>query len=816
MHNANDLMELLQQDRNVGIKEFIHRIFTKWHWFALFGIFGLIGGYFMSKSTPATYKVTGSILVTDDSKGMDINNIFDGVDLGGKTNIDNHILTLKSYIMSHQAMTNLGWNVSFYKKGFLKDESLYGNVPFKVIPINNSQNITGIKINVKPISDNQFLLIINQEKETDEGLVSFDVREKLTFGQIYSDKYFNFYVEKTDNFKYKNTVDNSNFISNILSINNENNYYFYFNNISNLSKIYKNKTNISLATKAAKGIMLSLIDNNKQRAIDYLNELMRVYLAYGLNNKNRTSENTVRFIDGQLVQLVDSLNITGKNFTDFRSRNGIVNLSQEGGLIVEKLKELESEKAVAERSVEYFENLQDYMGNSDQVKLMVAPSVAGIADPGLNAQVLKLSELYSKRTNLSFVAKEKNPSLLMVEDEIKATLKSLEENLRNLLANAKLDLKSLNRRISMINIELAGLPKTEQELINIKRRFDLNNELYTFLLQKRAEAAITKASNVPDAQILDPACLDTTEQVGPRTQLNILFGIILGLAIPFIFILLWDYFDESIRSKEELEKYSKVRYFGSIAHNKYKSETPVIDNPRSGIAENFRGLRYKLHNMNKLNGSKIIAVHSMFPNEGKTFNALNLASIMALENKKVLLVGCDLRKPRLHKIFDHKNENGLSTFLVGHHQFHEIISSTLLKNLNYVNSGPIPHNPSELIGNGEFKDFINKAQESFDYIILDNAPVALVTDGMIIGTHAHVNMFVLRQDYSKKNQIKYINQIKEENSLKQIGIILNDSMYNGYGNSYGNYGYSYGNEYYNDKHINKGLKNRIFRGFSKS
>ncbi len=812
--NAHQLLELLRQDGNNNIKEFIYRLLAKWHWFILFGCLGLIGSYFYSKTKETTFKVTSSVLVNDESNGMEVNQIFDGFDIGGKTNMDNHILTLQSYVMSRQAINNLGWNISWYKKGFLRDESLYGNVPFKVVVIDNKRNISGVKINIKPISNQQYYLSITDEVDVNGSLVSFDVNELLSFGQSYKNEYFDFLINKSDSYSFDSEIVKGGIFLGFSSEPKVNNYYFYFNNLGDLAKSYRNRTSIGIATKTAKCINLSVIDNNKQKAIDYLNELIRVYMAYGLNNKNRTSENTVRFIDNQLAQLADSLNLAGKTFTDFRSRNGIVNLSQEGDMVVEKLKELESEKAIAERSVEYFENLQDYMGNADQVKLMVAPSVAGIADPGLNAQVLKLSELYSKRTNLSFVAKDKNPGLLMVDDEIKATLNSLEENLRNSLANAKSNLNSLNKRISRINIELAGLPKTEQELISIKRRFDLNNELYTFLLQKRAEAAITMASNIPDAQVLDTASVETAELVGPRIQINLIFGFIIGLIIPFLYILLRDYFDESIKSKEDLEKISKVPVLGCIAHNKYKSDTPVIDNPRSGISETFRGVRYKLHNINKINGSKIVAIHSLFPNEGKTFSALNLASIMALENKKVLLVGCDLRKPRLHEIFEHKNENGLSTFLVGHHNFEEIVTPTLLDNLCYVNSGPIPHNPSELIGNGEFISFINKAQEKFDFIILDNAPVALVTDGMIIGTYAHVNMFILRQDYSKKNQIKYINQILEEKSLKQVSVILNDTNYNGYGNLYRNYGYK--NDYYYDKPLKKNIKNKMFGGFSKA
>ena len=291
------------------------------------------------------------------------------------------------------------------------------------------------------------------------------------------------------------------------------------------------------------------------------------------------------------------------------------------------------------------------MGSAEQANLIVAPSVMGITDVSLNAQLVRLTELYNRKSNWSFVAKENNPGILMLDQEIENTLRSLNENLRNLLTNGENELKALDTRISRINMELAGLPRTEQELINIKRSFDLSNELYTFLLEKRAEAAITTASNVPDAYVLDPARIESAEQVGPKTMLNLIIGLIAGLAIPFLFIVIRDFFDESIQSKEELEKGCNIPLIGEISHCKYKTELPVLEHPRSGIAENFRGVHIGLKHIYREKGYKVIAVHSMFPGEGKTFSSVNLAASIASDNKKVLLVGCDLRKTQITSNF---------------------------------------------------------------------------------------------------------------------------------------------------------------------
>ncbi|MDE5417546.1 polysaccharide biosynthesis tyrosine autokinase [Labilibaculum sp. DW002] len=803
MQNMNEMMEYFEMEEGTNVKEFIFRLLSKWHWFVLFGFLGLSGGYLISKYTQPTYKMTSTVLVHEESAGMGMDQLFEGFDMGSKTNIENHILMLKSYTLNRQALENMDRTISWFQKGNFTDVSLYKQSPYLIEEYSAENNLTGIALHVLPLGGNRYELEAVGEVVKHGVSQEVEFSQKGTYGQIFANEYFNFTLRKNEIFLGSN----------------DRKFYFVFNDLNQLTKSYMNRLSVSLATKKADGINLNLEGNNPAREVDYMNELIRVYMNYGLAEKNRTSENTVRFIDEQLGQIVDSLSLAGQNFSDFRSKNGIVDLGQEAGLVVQKLEELESEKALAERRLDYFRNLKAYMGDAEQMKLMVSPSVVGIVDAGLNAQVVKLAEMYSRKSKLSFIAKEKNPSLLMVNNEITNTLASLDENLKNLLSNAEVELKSLSNRMDKINLELAGLPKTEQKLINIKRRFDLNNELYTFLLQKRAEAAITTASNVSDAQILDPARVDTAVKVGPKTVINLLVGLILGLALPFLVIVVGDYFNDTIKSKEDIEKESKLPIMGEIAHNNYYEELPIAKHPRSGIAESFRGLRTNLQYLFKQkDGCKVLAIHSMIPGEGKTFSSLNLASIIAMDNKKVLLVGCDLRKPRLHSIFEVDNKFGLSTYLIGNHTLKEIIQPTRTKNLHFVNSGPIPPNPAELLGTTAFGEFMAEAKKEFDYIVMDNAPVTLVTDGLLTGKHADANLFVLRQGYSNKNQIKFINQLAEKENISQLGIVLNDAVYNGYGYGYGkNYNsYGYGNGYYDEENSKKNWGQRLLRNFSKN
>lgn len=780
MQNMDEMMEYFEQEEGTNVKEFLFKILSKWYWFALFGFIGVVGGYMISKYTLPTYQVSSTVLVNEDSKGMGVENFFDGLDFGGKTNIENHILILKSYSLNRQTLANLDWRVSWMKKRLFKNVCMYSNTPFNVKDI-DGDNITSLPLIIKPINEKEYKVSVNGTRNINGDAVNVSFTEKGTFGEPFENKYFHF------------TIKNNGGIEEGAE------YIMTFNNLDMMALGYQKKLNVSLAQKKADVVNLSLEGSNPSRDVDYLNELTRVYIQFGLKEKNRTAENTVKFIDVQLAGIVDTLRDAGRSFTDFRSRNRVVDLGQEAGIVMQKLEELESQKAMAEMRLTYYSNLSNYMGDANKMKQVVAPSVMGIVDAGLNALVLKLGELYSKREVMSYSAQDRNPRIMMLDGEIVHVRKSLSENLKNLVSNSRIEMEGLNKRLSKVNKQLSGLPRTEQEMINIKRRFDLNNELYTFLLKKRAEAAISRASNISDSQVLDPARFKTAKKVGPKSMTNILVGLILGLGFPFMVIVIGDYFNDTIQNKDQVEKDTKLPIVGSIAHNQYEQELPVFDHPRSGISESFRGLRTNLQYLLTDDNQKVIAIHSTSPGEGKSFASVNLATIIAMNNKKVLLVGCDMRRPRLHQMFNKSNDVGLSTYLINRNSFDEVVIPTGHKNLSVTVAGPVPPNPAELLEHPAFAEFIEKARDKFDYIVMDNAPSAMVTDGVLAGRFADANLFMLRQKYSNRDHVKFIDDLSHRGALKQVALIINDVEYAGYGygKSYNSYGYGYG--YYDDE-----------------
>jgi tyrosine-protein kinase Etk/Wzc len=566
--------------------------------------------------------------------------------------------------------------------------------------------------------------------------IKFDSRG--TYGEPFKNKDFSFIINK----KYDLPEDH------------DEEYFFVFNDFVGLANAYRANIEISLSDAKSNLISVRLKSANALRAVDYLNTLSRVYIQFGLNEKNQASENTVQFIDSQLSGIVESLQQAGRDFTDFRTQNRIMDLSQEASLIMDRMTEVERSQSLASIRLDYYKNLLQYLGDATQMERMVAPSVVGITDPSLNAMVLSLGELYTKRNALALSVQDKNPTLIALDNEITYTQQSLQENLKSLVSNAEVEIRNLEQNKNKINAQLSKLPKTEQNMVNIKRSFDLNNELYTFLLQKRAEAAIAKASTTPDVKALDIARIENAIPVGSNQMIKLILGLLGGLAVPAVFLIISDYFDNKINKKEDIAKGTSLPLIGVIAHNRLKTEFPVLKNPHAGVTETFRSLRTNLQYLLENDKSNLIAVQSMISGEGKSFVALNLAIAFAINNKKVLVVDGDLRKPQLHYPFNSKNDIGLSTFLMNKGTFEEVIQGSKIDHLTYVTTGPILRNTAELLDSEKLTQFIELARAKFDFIVFNNSPISIVTDGVIVGTHADCNLVILRQGFSLKSSLK--------------------------------------------------------------
>jgi capsular exopolysaccharide synthesis family protein len=775
MDKNDELMSLLLQKESspYNIKDFLLKILYYWKWFVLAGILSLVLAYFINKFTPATYKAQSTLMVKEQVSKLSMSDLFGGGALQSDVKIDNYISQITSFTLNHKVLENLGWYISWYKTNPLGDYDMFGQEPCAVEYDKKAFNLKSVPVFIQLIDSTHYSIEVDTQTSILGIPTHVAFNQTVQFGDKFENQYFSFILHK------RNTALHGSF-------------YFVFNNLDYLCLNTIGRLHVSTPNKNTNLINLSISGQNPAKQIDYLNELAAVYIHYGLKEKNKISDNTIQFIDHLLKDIVDTLKSTSNEFTQFRSSNKVFNLGQEASIVVEKLNELDSKRSMAKMQLEYYNNLKDYIANDNEVKNMVIPSVIGITDPVLNSLIIRLTELYSKKETLSYTVQDKNPSVQTVTKELEYIKKSLAENLKNLIFNTTNELNTIEKEIQEVNKQLSAYPKTEQDLINIKRMVDLNNELYTFLLQKRAEAQITKASNVPDVDLLDPARQLTIVRIGPNKRLNLMLSLVLGLAIPLLIILIKDFFDETIHSRDQLEKLTEIPVIADVMHNTYDQTVPVVEHPRSVLAESFRELRTSLEYLSFDHKNKVVGIHSMVPQEGKTFVSSNLAAIVAMNNLKVVLIGADMRKPTLHETFDLQKEAGLSTYLIGHHKLDEIIKPSGIKNLDIITSGVVPPNPVELLGSAEFGKLISELKRSYDMVLIDNSPLTLVTDGAITCRYTDSNLFVVRQNYSSRKLIGILKQLTEKNKMKKAGIVLNDIN----PDKAGSYAYRYGSSYY--------------------
>ncbi|MFV0267096.1 MAG: GumC family protein [Draconibacterium sp.] len=769
------------QDDEMDIKRLIFLVLGKWYWLAICLFLGVAGAYFFVKYTPKKFQVDTSLLVTDEQKSLDVQNMFMENMMGGtnKVMLQNEIEFLHSYTLNNQAIDNLNWQTFWLQKNVFVWNGIYLNEPYMLNKAEGALNPEGVSILITPLSSTQFRVEVDDDVVVDNRPVKIKFNEVADYNKPFKNEYFGFTLHPKEN--PENLIGKE--------------YQFSFIDKNKLTLAYLKKVNANFS-KDSEVIKLSLESTEPLRDIHYLNELVRVYLEQKLELQTQTQKRSLDFIDSQLSGISNDLNKAENTFTEFRSRNQIIDLSSQGSLIMEQLKEIEKEKSQLQMQLEYFRNLQRYLGNIQSADQLIAPSVVGITDATLNSLVLKISDLYSRRKIMEFSARENNPTLILLNQEIEQITVQLREILVNLVQNTEVSVKALNERYNRINKQLNNMPEQEQQLINIQRQYDLTNEIYTFLLQRRAELEISLAAAVVDIHIIDPARYERLIPLNKSTFLFLLIGAFLGLLVPAVIISISDFFNNTIQLQEDIEKLTPLSILGNVFHSKNNSELVVINDPTAPITESYRTIRTNLQYKFTSADQKIIGLHSVQPGEGKTFTAVNLASILAMNDKKTVIIGADMRKPRLHRIFNAKNNIGLSTYLAGENQIKDIIQATDINNLSVVTSGPVPPNPAELLERQAFNKLLSTLKDQFDYIIIDNAPVSRVTDGLITSKSTDLNLFVLRYGVSRKDQLKFINEITEQSVIKNPALIINDIKISriGYGYSY-SYKYAYGKGY---------------------
>jgi tyrosine-protein kinase Etk/Wzc len=778
-------IEQLLAEETLDFKKYINLVLRHWYWFVISLVFCLGLAYIITRTTHNVYQVDATILIRDDKNSKSNTGaeaLLSELSLVNNTkSIQNEIGIIKSYTIAYNTIKELNNFHTTYRllgNGNFRQNVVYKNRPFSIVFNSAYSNPTGVSITIEFNDDNTFIAAVNNG----------DFSEPKKIGQKVVVDNFGFTILPTANYSEKELSGKS--------------YIVTRNDINELANQYRNKVTVSLVDKNASLISLSTTGQSAEQETDYLNKLIEVYIRQGLEEKNQIAKNTIDFIDNQLFGMRDSLQRAEIQLSNFRTNNRILDIDKESSMLLDNLKELQTNKATVEINQRYYAYLKSYLQKRDRYSDIVAPYTLGIADVQLVNLLNDLTQLSSERENMKISVKQNNPALQQLDVKIHNVKEALMEKVNSLIATNKINSDDINAQVNKIESNISSLPINEQTLINKTKVYDLLDKMYTYLLEKKSEASIAKASNISDCKIVDPAIAINAELKQPKPKMNYALGFILGLLIPLIIIILRDYFDNKIRTiKDVTGKLPDISMLATLDHSQLSVDIPVIERPKSRLSESFRGLRTNINYFSHNKKCMTILTTSLISGEGKTFCASNLAAIYALSGKRTLLVGLDLRKPKIQKVFESTNHFGMSGYLSEQGTFEKAFKPTSISNLWIAASGPIPPNPSELIGSPRMDQFLAEAQEQFDCIIIDTPPVGIVTDARIIFNKVDLVLFVTRMGVSPKDVVEFCREL-HSNLGSKLALVVNDFDSKKSYTSYSKYHYGYNKHYQSDYYEN--------------
>jgi len=734
----------------------------------------------------STKMYKSSSLIEINAEGMnaqtDILNVAMG---GGGSSIENEIEIIKSRKNIYDALKNLNLENRYYCVEKYKVKELYKNSPFVVSTNFISENARKAKFQLYPVSDDSFKLII--EPTVKEKIINY-IKSYFSLGD---DQDRPIVYQKVH--KYGEAIETPWFSIVVQKIfePKSDKYFFKFFSHDDMEKFIKDNLSVSPISPSPKATMInvSFDDNIALRAKDILNAIIHSYINETLKLKTESEQKKLKFIDSQLASISKTLRASASKLQQYKATHIVTSVGEKATLTAEKLSELQSQMYEIDMRLGVLQNILQFIQTHEDIK-GIDIDLAQQLSPTINALILKIQEANELRSSLLTEFTELHPDVVKVTKKLHSLRVSLEEALKSAIRSLE------NRKQRLLDIikeneqKLKQLPEQERQLSRLTRGFLVNEKIYSYLLQKRAETAIVASSTLPKARVVDEPYVPK-KPYKPVIKLILLIGMVLGLILSLSIALFRDKLDDTIKSSHDIEKLTNLPLYGAV---------PFLSGRKnlSTFHEALRVIRTNLEFLQHTGKSKLVTITSTIPKEGKTTISTELAKIIAKSGKRVIIVDLDMRQSKVHKMYNLPNKEGLSTLLAGKNTLKEVIQKTNEDNLYVITSGPKPPDPSELLMSEEFKRLIEKLLNEYDYVLLDSPPIGLVTDAMIAMRMSDINLVVVRAEYSKKEFISNVNKFAKEHEIK-VGIILNGLRVSAKKGAYGyGYGVSYGysNNYY--------------------
>ncbi len=778
----------------LDIKALLLKILSYWKWF----IVSLLVAYFVTKYINAyqqrIYSLKSLITVKDEQNPIFSSSTNIAFNWGGPSDRVETIKTiLQSRTHNEKVVQEMQYYIDYLQEGKYRMEDIYGHIPFKI-----------------NIDTTQFQLINTLIKL--EFLSEKMVKMSIDFGDNLNRKLLNyhsveprFYLVPNENYSQEFSIGfiQTDFLSFNLNLfgkpqlNKE--YFIKFKDFNETVGHYRG-IKVTTAKKGTSLIELGLEGPNKNRIVDYINTTVKVLEKDQIAAKIRYAVKTKEYIDTLFEAMSGNLRTIEKDLGDFKQKQNIYNLSAEGSAIFKDALQLDTQTEHLQDRLDYFKSLEQYIKShrNFDVNTVPVPAVLEMEDSKISQSIGVLVTKYKMRETLLQTVTPDYPPLKQLDSDIKLERNALLENLSMLYLETKKRLSKVKKRLKTNQFKLRKLPQKEQKLVSFERRYAITEQNYNYLKQKSYEAGTAIASNVSDVKVIDTAKDTGQSFFKPNKSFNTLVGFLLALVLPLVFILINEFFNNKIHTVEEVENSYKIPILGVVGTKKEKTNLVVFNNPNSAMSEAYRALRSNVQFMLKRGAkSHVLLVTSSISNEGKTLTAINLASVFALSGKKTIIVGVDLRKPKIAEDFDLNNKLGLVHYLINQKQPEDIIQKTKYENLDVLLSGPVPPNPSELLLSEATPKIMDYLREKYEYIILDAPPIGAVSDAQELFQYADIILYLIRQGHTDKGLLKMIETKYKRKEVANISYVLNDftfSKRHGYGYGYGGYGYGYYNK----------------------
>ena len=794
-----------QSEEQVNIQELLFRYLIHWPWFVVSIIICIACAWGYLRLTTPIYNISATVLIKDEKKGGGASMSSDLEKMGlegfvsSSSNVDNEIEVLRSKSLAREVVNNLGLFVTYMDEDEFPSKELYHTSPVLVsLTHQEADKLPGrmeINMILQPTGALGVQITVGEKEyrkqfdklpavfPTDEGTVAFFANND-TLSAVRPE-----------------------------NITKERHITAFINRPFSVSKGYVNSLSIAPTSKTTSVVVISLENTNTRRGRDYINKLLEMYNINANNDKNEVAQKTAEFIDERIGIISKELGSTEQDLENFKRSAGITDLSSEAQIALTGNAEYEKKRVENQTQINLVMDLQRYMkGNEYEV----LPSNIGLQDAASAGAIDRYNQMLVERKRLLRTSTENNPTIINLDTSIRAMRTNVQATLDATLKGLQITKEDLAREASRYSRRISDAPTQERQFVSIARQQEIKAGLYLMLLQKREENAITLAATANNAKIIDEALADDNP-VSPKRMMVYLAALVLGVGFPVGIIYLIGLTKFKIEGRADVEKLTSLPVIGDIPlADEESGSIAVFENQNNLMSETFRNVRTNLQFMLE-NGKNVILVTSTISGEGKSFVSSNLAISLSLLGKKVVIVGLDIRKPGLNKVFNlSRKEHGITQFLTNPTvDLMDLVQpSDINKNLFILPGGAVPPNPTELLARDGLEKAIETLKVSFDYVILDTAPVGMVTDTLLIGRTADLSIYVCRADYTRKAEFSLINELSENNKLPNLCIAINGldlqkkkyGYYYGYG-KYGKY-YGYGKRYgygygYGEKHISR-------------